>query len=61
MDFDDLLGGGGGEDGTEEVGDLFMFGGADQQETEEIKDQKDSVIFLIDCHESMFKQNPNNG
>ena len=61
MDFEDLLGGGGDVDGAEEVGDLFMFGGNEQSASEELKDQKDSVIFLIDCHESMFKQNPHNG
>ena len=63
MDFDDLFGGNAGNDGTgaEEGGDLFMFGGMEQSETDEYRDRKDSVIFLIDCHHSMFKQNPNNG
>ena len=38
-----------------------MFGGMEQSEMDEYRDRKDSVIFLIDCHQSMFKQNPNNG
>jgi hypothetical protein len=30
MDFDDLIGAGGGDfDGTEDVGEMFMFGGAE--------------------------------
>ena len=63
MDFDDLFGGNAGNDGTgaDEGGDLFMFGGMEQSEIDEYRDRKDSVIFLIDCHHSMFKQNPNNG
>jgi ATP-dependent DNA helicase 2 subunit 1 len=63
MDFDDLFGGNGGVDGTgaDDGGDLFMFGNNETGEGEELRDQKDSVIFLIDCHASMFKQNPNNG
>jgi uncharacterized protein (DUF58 family) len=28
---------------------------------EEFRAQKDSVIFLIDCHKSMQEQNPHNG
>ena len=31
MDFDDLIGAGGGDmDGTEEVGEMFMFAGGEQ-------------------------------
>ena len=59
MDFGDILGDGGfGEfednQGGEEQGggDLMMFG-LNTQEIEEMKSQKDSVIFLIDCHKSM--------
>jgi len=43
-------GGGAGNDGD----DLFMFTGMDAQEMEAYKDMKDSVIFLIDCHKSMY-------
>ena len=62
MDFGELLDGGGfGEfgdnlgDGGEagSVGqDLFMFG-LNSQEMDELKQQKDSVIFLVDCHKTM--------
>lgn len=67
MDFDDLLGDGGfgeadggfgGEDA--QANDLFMFG-LNSQEIEDMKSQKDSVIFLIDCHKSMHQRNPHNG
>ena len=67
MDFDDLLGDGGfgeadggmgGEDAPNN--DLFMFG-LNTQEIEDMKTQKDSVIFLIDCHKSMHQRNPHNG
>lgn len=65
MDFGDILGDGGfgelndqGEDG--QVDDLMMFG-LNTQEIEEMKHQKDSVIFLIDCHRSMQQPNPHNG
>ena len=70
MDFGDLLGDGGfgefddqGGSGEGQGGlsnDLFMFG-MNTQEIEEMKTQKDSVIFLIDCHKSMHMQNPHNG
>lgn len=52
MDFDDLLGGEGGDAGAAgaDNDDLFMFTGLNQDEIEAYKDQKDSVIFLIDCH-----------
>ena len=63
MDFDDMLGGEGGEPGgsNDLAEDLFMFTGMNPEEIEEYKDMKDSVIFLIDCHRSMFAQNANNG
>ena len=32
-----------------------------EQEIQEYKDMKDSVIFLIDCHKSMYAQNVFNG
>ena len=39
---------------------MFLFSGMNQDEMEQYKEQKDSVIFLIDCHSSMFQVNPNN-
>ena len=56
MDFGDILGDGGfgqfddesGEQATNPA-DLMMFG-MDTQEIENFRTQKDSVIFLIDCH-----------
>ena len=38
----------------------FLFGGMDAGEAREVWDQKDAVIFLIDCAKSMFTQNPHN-
>ena len=38
-----------------------MFMGMNEQEIQEYKDMKDSVIFLIDCHKSMYAQNVFNG
>ncbi len=64
MDFDDVFGGETGEAGgvgADVADDLFMFTGMNQQEIEELKDMKDSVIFLIDCHRSMYAQNMYNG
>ena len=62
MDFDDLFGGNAGGEGGDDGLDQFMFGNMETTgEGEEFRDQKDSVIFLMDCHSSMFKQNPNNG
>jgi len=63
MDFDEIFGGdaengGAGGDGGD---DLFMFTGMDAEEIEAYKDMKDSVIFLIDCHKSMYAQNLFNG
>lgn len=70
MDFGDILGDGGfgefndGSGSGENQGglssDLFMFG-MNTQEIEEMKSQKDSVIFLIDCHKSMHLPNPHSG
>ena len=39
---------------------MFLYSGMNQDEMEQYKEQKDSVIFLIDCHSSMFQVNPNN-
>lgn len=63
MDFDDIFGGEGdnGQGGGEAGDDLFMFTGVNQGEVEAYKDLKDSVIFLIDCHKSMYAQNLFNG
>ena len=65
MDFDDMFGEGtGGEAGAggdTMADDLFMFTGMNAEEIEEYKDMKDSVIFLIDCHKSMYAQNEFNG
>jgi len=36
---------------------MFLFGGMNQDEIEQYKEQKDSVIFLVDCHSSMFRAN----
>ena len=62
MDFGDILADGGfgefdedaGEEGADGSNspDLFMFG-MNTQEMEEMRQQKDAVIFLIDCHYSM--------
>ena len=68
MDFGDILGdggfgevdGGSGENSGGLQSDLFMFG-MNTQEIEEMKTQKDSVIFLIDCHKSMHLPNPHGG
>ena len=68
MDFVDLLGDGGfgefDENGEQNDGqenpDQFLFG-LDATEMEQMKSQKDSVIFLIDCHKSMHERNPHNG
>ena len=63
MDFDDVFGGETGEGGgaPDLIDDLFMFTGMNQEEIEAYKDMKDSVIFLIDCHKSMYVQNLFNG
>ena len=63
MDFEDAIDGEGGEAG-EEGGfggqDMFMFG-MDEKEAQDMKQNKDSVVFLIDCHKSMHDKNPHNG
>ena len=62
MDFDDAN----NEDENEEGGyggasqDMFMFG-MDEKEAQEMKQNRDSVVFLIDCHKSMHDKNPHNG
>ena len=64
MDFGDILEDGGfgemDQDQDNQVEDLMMFG-LNTQEIEEMKEQKDSVIFLIDFHRSMHQPNPHNG
>jgi hypothetical protein len=67
MDFGDILGDGGFGDVDEQINpeggpaaDLMMFG-MNSQEIEEWRTQKDSVLFLIDCHKSMHQLNPHNG
>jgi hypothetical protein len=62
MDFEDLIEeGGDGEDGeVAQNQDMFMFG-MDPKEVEEMKQNRDSVVFLIDCHRSMHERNPHNG
>ena len=69
MDFDDLFDPegdnfaqeGGADNNAQGFGDdLFMFSGLDQNEADQLRDQKDSVLFLIDCHSSMFQENPHN-
>jgi hypothetical protein len=35
----------------------MMFSGMETDQVEAYKDQKDSVIFLIDCHETMHLSN----
>ena len=57
MDFDEVDEGGDGQAGEVFGEDLFMFAGLNSQEIEELKDKKDSVIFLIDCHSSMYEPN----
>ena len=39
--------------------DMFMFG-LNSQEIEEMREMRDSVIFLIDCHKPMHDPNPHN-
>lgn len=66
MDFEDIFG---GEDGAGEGGeeggfgvsqDMFMFG-MDEKEVQEMRQMKDSVVFLIDCHKTMHEKNKHNG
>ncbi len=61
MDFDDAFNEEGGD--HEEGGisqDMFMFG-MDEKEAQEMRQMKDSVVFLIDCHKSMHEKNKHNG
>ena len=63
MDFEDAIEDGGelGEEGGFGGSpDMFMFG-MDDKEAQELKQNKDSVIFLIDSHKSMHDPNPHNG
>lgn len=63
MDFEDAFDGEGGGEAGEEGGfgqDMFMFG-MDEKEAAEMKQNKDSVVFLIDCHKSMHDKNQHNG
>ena len=63
MDFEDAFEEG-GDQGDENGGgfnqDMFMFG-MDDKEAQEMRQNKDSVVFLIDCHKSMHEKNPHNG
>ena len=62
MDFEEIQEdgqeGGEGEDNFNQ--EMFMFG-MEKQEADEMKQKKDSVIFLIDCNKSMHEKNPHNG
>lgn len=65
MDFEDLVDEGddqqnGGTFNGTGTDDIFLFSGMNQEETALLKDQKDAVIFLIDCRQSMFEPNPHN-
>ncbi len=62
MDFEDQLEDG-GQDGDDQNGggaDMFMFG-MDEKEVAEMRQNRDSVVFLIDCHKPMHERNPHNG
>ena len=60
-DFDDVEdAGNGGTINATGSDDLFMFTGMNPEEVQLIKDQKDAVIFLVDCSASMFEPNPHN-
>ena len=62
MDFDDIFGGEEEQNGGEDAfaTDEFLFTGMNQDEMQQYREQKDSVIFLIDCHSTMFQPNPFN-
>ena len=64
LDFDDLDdiddAGNGGTINATGSDDLFLFSGMNPEEVQLVKDQKDAVIFLIDCSASMFEQNQHN-
>ena len=40
--------------------ELFMLAGMDQDEIDQYRDQKDAVIFLVDCTSTMFARNSHN-
>ena len=50
----------GGQDAEAQGLDNFLFG-MSSQEQQELRDQRDAVIFLIDCHKNMQQLNPHNG
>ena len=64
MDFEEMFEDGQegdqGEGGFQANPDMFMFG-MNSQEVEDMKQNRDSVVFLIDCHKSMHEKNPHNG
>ena len=60
MDFDEIMEDGGGNSDGEDARDNFLFG-LEPKELEELKQNRDSVIFLLDCHPSMHQKNPHNG
>lgn len=63
MDFEEMFGDeaeGEGGQYNEDTKDMFMFG-MSEKEVEEMKQNKDSVIFLIDCLKTMHEKNPHNG
>ena len=57
MNFDEAFAGleDDGNGAGDGVDDLFMFSGMNPEEIEAMKDMKDSVIFLIDCHKTMYE------
>ena len=63
MNFGDVLADGGFGEFEEEDGfnPQSEFIGLNSQEIQELREKKDSVIMLIDCHKSMHKMNPHNG
>jgi hypothetical protein len=63
MDFDDFYKEEDQQEGQAEAGgvdELFMYSGLEQSEIDLIRDQKDAVIFLVDCAHTMFEKNPHN-
>lgn len=63
MDFEEIFED--GQEGDQEEGgfqnnaDMFMFG-MNSQEIEELRENRDAVVFLIDCHKLMHEKNPHN-
>lgn len=59
--FDEGQDGEGGEGGFPgQNNDMVMFG-MNEEEVQQMKQNKDSVIFLVDSHMSMLHKNPHNG